>query len=270
MNRKRMLAFAFAALITMPAFAQQTGTGAASGPIYTSRYFESQKIAPIAYKSVIIAELSRRLQVPGAIDAKFAESMAPFLSFTMPEFNRIFHARKVSGIGPDAVSDEAILEKWRPAIIGTAPKSEVYLDTQLSVSIVNRGQLVKTYDDSVGGLKGTFRLDRLAVQSNQEFANDDHATGIQLQPSDVTISIPMAKPDFQRQVYEAISSNRPLDKSYRVRLVLKMTGCERGKGQGSDWGTLVCTTELSGAQVFDSKDADAGKLIGAASARLGR
>jgi hypothetical protein len=269
MNNKIFAAFALATSVACNFHSVAHAADAPHAAIFTDSYFESQKIAPITYKNLVVAHLSARYRANATNDKNFSTELENFLGYTMPDFNRVYHARKLSGMRTESESDDSIIAKYRPQVMGASPTSEVYLDVTLAVKIVSQGRLVNEYDVNANGLGATFDIDAYPIESGAQFANDDHATRITFNPAKYKITVPYAKADFQRAVYDAVSNSRPLTKSYRARLVLKITGCERNQQSGFR-GAVVCTPELTSYQLFDSVDVRADRLMKTATIRLER
>jgi hypothetical protein len=260
---------AFSGCATDSGATRSFGPAMSTETVYSDSYMESRNIRPISYTNLVFAHLSGRFQEYGTIDQKFTDETSDFLGFALPDFNRLYYARKVSGKGPDAVSDLSVLEKYRPKVIAVSPNSEVYFDSKLSVSIVSRGQLNKTYDDKSNGLIATFGLKSYSETVPTHFATNDHATAIVLDKENYVINIPYPKADFQQEVHDAIKDNRALEKTYSVRLIMKIKNCRRGKkAEGYNTGLMVCTPQLLTYQLFDGTVITPARLIKTAAIRL--
>lgn len=240
------------------------GVSYPAGALYNDSYFAAKKIAPMSYKNLVLAHLSTRFREYGPIDQPFTDEVQKFLGFTVPEFNRIYHARKLSGMRKETESDATIIEKFRPQVTAAFPTSELYLHVPLSLGIVKDGRVATEYKDAANGFEGRYKLDRYSVESLEEFANAEHAWSIVLDPAYFVITVPYAKTEFQREVYDAISLNRPLKKTYRARLVMKITGC---KSVGAS-GVIICTPQLTSYQLFAGENIGEASLVKGASVRL--
>jgi hypothetical protein len=259
---------AFSGCATDSGATRSSGPGMSAETVYSDSYMESRKIRPISYTNLVFAHLSGRFQEYGAIDKKFTDETSDFLGFALPDFNRLYYARKVSGKGPDAVSDLSVLEKFRPQVVAVSPNSEVYFDSNLSVSIVSRGRLDKAYDDKSNGLVATFGFKPYSETFQTQFASD-HANAIVLDKENYVINIPYPKAEFQQQVHDAITDNRALEKTYRVRLVMKIKSCRRGKkADGYHSGVIICTPQLVNYQLFDGTVITPARLIKTAAISL--
>lgn len=239
--------------------------------IFNDEYLKANKILPISFINLSLSHISSRYQENAVVDQKMTKETTEFLSLTNPSFNRLLQARKVSGKGPDAVPDEVVVEKYKPQVIAMAPKAEVYVDVNVSLEIIRRGELMSQYDDTARGIKVAYGFKSfLSPYSRQEFANQDYAGEIVLNPGDFNLSIPYIKTEFQKHVHDAILSNQPLIKMYRVRLILKIVDCVQSKkGSRYDSGIITCKPQLVDYQVFEGSEPRTNRLLKTASVRLG-